>query len=318
MDMEHYTRLDIKEIETILARFDIHSVSSFELLSGGSENTNYVVHSERGKHILCICEQKTEEKAKELANVLKTLEANNFNTSKVIYTTDNESIVISKGKPIMIRGFLEGKIQKDLSPPLLELIGIELARLHQITPPDYLPVQLSYGWEQFSKVEKYAANSEFDIWLKEVIDYVQPYFELHLPKAFCHNDIFWENVIIAKDKSSVTIMDFEEAAQYYRVFDIGMTIIGVCGEGETVNLEKVKHLLDGYRTEIQLSADEIHSLKAFTIYAGAAMTFWRHQNFNYIKPDPKMFDHYSGLKVLVDYVFDLDDDCFVDLIKDNH
>jgi hypothetical protein len=56
-------------------------------------------------------------------------------------------------------------------------------------------------------------------------------------------------------------------------------------------------------------------MKAFTIYAGASMTFWRHQNFNYVKPNIKMSNHYLGLKVLVDDIVKQSDDCFVRLIK---
>ncbi|MDB4292837.1 homoserine kinase [Maribacter sp.] len=315
--MEQYTRLDENEIQAISARFDIQTISSFELLSGGSENTNYLVTSENGKYILCICEQKTADQARELAHLLEYLKTNNFNTSKIIYSTNNEAVIMYKGKPIMIRAFLEGKIQKDLSPQLLQLIGKELAKLHLIAPPEYLPKALSYGKEHFADVKRYAAKSEFDMWLKKVLDYIRPYLKLNLPKSFIHSDVFWENVIISEDEKYATIMDFEESAQYYRVFDIGMTIIGTCAEGEIVNLEKVKQLLVGYQSAVRLSADEINALKAFTIYAAAAMAFWRHQNFNYVKPDPKMFHHYLGLKVLADYVFELPDNCFVDLLEAN-
>jgi Ser/Thr protein kinase RdoA (MazF antagonist) len=89
-----------------------------------------------------------------------------------------------------------------------------------------------------------------------------------------------------------------------------MMIIGMCGEGETINLGKARHLLEGYQSETQLLEEELNSLKAFTIYAGATMSFWRHQNFNYLKPDPHMFDHYLGLKNLVDFMMRQSDDCF--------
>ncbi len=308
--MEHYTRLDKKEIETILARFDIRPIVSFEVLSGGSENTNYLINSKNGKYVLCICEQKTVERSKELTALLEHLEKNHFNTSKTVRTRDNDPITIWNGKPIMVKEFIEGNINKELAPHLLELIGQELGKLHQIEAPDYLPIQLSYGKEQFSNVKKYAANSEFDIWLTDILEYMHPFFDLNLPKSLIHADLFWDNVIITTNERSAIIMDFEEAAYYYRVFDIGMAIIGICAEGETVNLVKAKHLLTGYRSEISLSEEELKSLKAFTIYAGASMTFWRHQNFNHVKPDPQKFGHYLGLKVLVDFMREQVDDCF--------
>lgn len=315
--MVQSVHLDEKEIEVILEQFGICNISSFKLLSGGSENTNYLVESKSRKYVLCICEQKPEKKAKELAHLLNHLEANNFNTSKIIPSTNNEFVIICNDKPTMVKGFIEGKIQKALSPHLLKTIGKELGKLHQLAIPEYLPTQANYGKENFANVKEYAANSEFDSWLEMVLEYVSPYFKLNLPRSLIHSDVFWNNVIISEDESTAVIMDFEESVNYYRVFDIGMTIIGICGEGAIVNLEKAKHLLAGYQSEVQLSADEINSLKAFTIYAGASITFWRHHNFNYIKPDPKMFNHYLGLKVLVDYVFELPDDCFVELMKNN-
>ena len=313
--MQQSTNLNKIEIREILAKFDIHNISSFELLSGGSENTNYLVKSKKGKYVLCIFEQKTVKNAKNLAHLLKHLEINNFNTSKIIYTSDSESVIIWKDKPIIIKTFIEGGIRKDLPPNLLKLIGKELAKLHQINTPEYLSNQLNYGKEQFANVKKYSANSEFDIWLKNILEYILPYLKLNLPKSIIHSDVFWDNVIIGGDDNSATIIDFEESVNYYRLFDIGMTIIGICGEEKIINLEKIKYLLDGYQSEVQLLKDEINSLKAFTIYAGASMAFWRHQNFNYVNPNSEMSNHYMKLKVLVDDIVKQADDCFVRLIK---
>ena len=84
---------------------------------------------------------------------------------------------------------------------------------------------------------------------------------------------------------------------------------------QTINLEKAKYLLAGYQEEFELLDIEIKSLKAFTVYAGAAMTFWRHQHFNHIRPDPKLSDHYLGLKVLTDYMAEQADDCLSKFIS---
>ena len=91
-------------------------------------------------------------------------------------------------------------------------------------------------------------------------------------------------------------MDFEEATYYYRIYDIGMAIVGLCSENEKINLKKVAALLKGYVQEIDLTEKEQNALQPFTVYAAAAMSFWRHQNFNYTKPTPGMEDHYLELK----------------------
>jgi homoserine kinase type II len=312
--MARYTSLKMNEIEPILANYTINNISSFKVLSGGSENTNYLINAENDKYVLTICEQKSDTKARELAHLLEHLEKHHYETSKIIRNTSNEPITLWKGRPIMIKKFIDGKILKDLPHHLIELIGRELGKLHKIEAPEYLSKQVGYGKEQFVNVEKYAANSLFDIWLKEKLKYVSPYFSSNLPKALIHSDVFCDNVIISEDESSVIIIDFEDSAYYYRVFDIGMMIIGICGEEKTVNFEKVRYILKGYRQEIQLLDIELNALQAFTVYAGAAMTFWRHLNFNYTKPDSKLSNHYLGLQVLTDYIEEQPADCFLKLV----
>ncbi len=316
--MAQYSNLTAHEIEAILDNFSINNMESFSVLSGGSENTNYLINTEEIKYVLTICEQKLEKNARELAQLLEHLENNQFETSKIIRNANNEPVTLWKGKPIMVKKFIDGKIIKDLSPRLIELIGKELGKLHKIEAPEYLSKQLLYGKEHFANVEKYAANSSFDIWLKEKLAYVSPYFTTNLPKALIHGDVFYNNVIISEDKSSAVIMDFEEAAYYYRIYDIGMIIIGVCSEETAVNMDKVRCILKGYSQEIELLDIEINALQAFTVYAGASMTFWRHINFNYTRPDPKFSDHYLGLKVLTDFIAEQPADCFLQLIKKNN
>jgi homoserine kinase type II len=105
-------------------------------------------------------------------------------------------------------------------------------------------------------------------------------------------------------------MDFEESAFYFRVYDIGMAIIGLCRDDLMINLGKVKSLLIGYNNINNLSDNELKSLKAFTVYAGVSMTFWRFVNFNYVKPNPLLSNHYIELKNLTDSLQKLPDNIF--------
>ena len=233
-----YTTLNIEEINAITKQHDIDKILSASVLSGGSENTNYLIHSKNKKYVLTICEQKSIEEAKHLAQLLEHLARNNFSTSRVIRTQKEELTSIYQHKPILLKSFLEGDIIKDLSSDLMELIGIQLGRLHQIKAPDYLPTALNYGIEHFGQVAIYAENSTFHIWLKKIKTQIIPYLSASLPRALIHSDVFYNNVIIEEDKSKVTIMDFEEATHYYRIFDIGMAIVGLCSENEEINLKK--------------------------------------------------------------------------------
>ncbi|MFT4568378.1 MAG: homoserine kinase type II [Saprospiraceae bacterium] len=309
--MAQYSNLTIEQVKAICADYEIYKIHTYKILSGGSENTNYLITSTQGKYVLTICEQKSEQKARELSLLLEHLAENHFQTSKIVQNTEDEPVTLWEGKPVMVKKYIEGKVIDDLSLTLLQLIGGEIAKLHKIEAPSFLPTQIDYGRERFHEVGIYAAGSVFEKWLQEKLEYVTPCFSLHLSRALIHSDVFDNNVIISDNESSAIIMDFEEACHYYRIFDIGMAIIGTCREGQTVNFEKATQLVKGYLKETTLSKEELGALHAFTVYAGASMTFWRHINFNYIKPDPNMFDHYMGLKVLTDNVQQWNTDCFL-------
>ena len=165
-----------------------------------------------------------------MANLLEHLAKHDFDTSEVVRTTSNALVSGWNGKPVMLKVFLFGEIMDDLPPLILENIGIKIGKLHLITPPSYLPGVLPYGQEYFHEAGRYAPNSSFTKWLEIIHEYIKPYLKTNLPKTLIHSDIFYSNVIINLKVPDACIMDFEEAANYYRIFDLGMTIVGLCSE----------------------------------------------------------------------------------------
>ncbi len=309
--MAQYTVLNDTDLQTILSHYTVEKVLSYKVLSGGLENTNYLVKTENNSFVLTICEQKSIEKAEELASLLDYLNLNNFSTSKLVKTNNEALTAVWNEKPVMLKEFIQGEIIQDLPKELLVYLGSELSKLHQIKAPDYLPRTLNYGIEHFDRVQLYARDSTFYKWLKRTQDYIEAYISPELPKAFIHSDIFYNNIIVNRDGKCATIMDFEEACYYYRVFDIGMMLIGTCCDGETINLNKVACLLEGYQREIELLDIEKKALRAFTVYAATATAFWRHQNFNYVNVILEKKDHYLEMKLLADGIRNLPDNFFV-------
>ncbi len=285
--MAQYTVLNDAEVQTILAYYGTEKVTSYKVLSGGSENTNYLVYTENESFVLTICEQKSMLEATELASLLVYLKHNKFSTSILIKTLAGTLTTLWNNKPVMLKEFIEEDIVQDLSENLLVYLGRELAQLHQIEAPDYLPQTVAYGLERFDEVQVYSPDAEFYKWLKSTQHYIESQIDANLPKALIHSDIFYSNIIADSNGKQATIMDFEEACYYYRLFDIGMMIIGTCRDENTINSSKVDSLLKGYQQEIQLLDIEKKALKAFTLYAATATAFWRHQNFNYVNVIPE-------------------------------
>ena len=140
--MAQYSNLTMEQVKAICANYDIYKIHTYKILSGGSENTNYLITSTQGKYVLTICEQKSEQKTREISLLLEHLEENNFQTSKIVRNTEDESVSLWEGKPVMVKEYIEGQVLDDLSPALLQLIGREIAKLHKIEAPSFLPTQI--------------------------------------------------------------------------------------------------------------------------------------------------------------------------------
>ena len=304
--MTHTKVITDVDMERILIPYGIKMVS-YKMLSGGSANTNYLIRTEDNAFVLTICDEKSIEETEKLASLLEYLKQDKFSTSELIQTTTRALTTTWNSKPVMLKGFIEGDIAKDISEDLLLYLGKELAQLHQIKAPDFIPREIAFGLQHFDEVQVYAPDSSFYKWLKATQRYIESNLDTDLPKALIHSDIFNSNIIATKDGKQATIMDFEEACYYYRVFDIGMMIIGTCSDKTSINLDKVASLLKGYQQEIQLLEIEKKALKAFTIYAATATAYWRHQNFNHVNFNPEMKDHYLEMKNLADYVMNMSD-----------
>ena len=311
--MAHYSILNKADILEILKPYSIYSIKKFKILDGGSENTNYKIDSEVGKIVLTISEQKTIQEAQDLAELLDHLKKNNFDTSELVHTSENKSLSIYKNKPVMVKRYLEGKIMSDIPLHLLQQIGADTARLHKISVPDYVRDIMWCGKERFNEVKQYALNSPFDLWLKDTHSYIDKNTAPDLPKAFIHSDIFGSNIIINNDKTKATIMDFEEATHYYRVFDIAVLFISLCVQSGDIDFIRASSILKGYTSVTRLTDEEKQALQPLTVYAAAGVAFWRHKNFNFTKPDKDLKDTYLKMKDLADRVRALSSNFFSSL-----
>ena len=311
--MAHYSILNKADILEILKPYSIYSIKKFKILDGGSENTNYKIDSEVGKIVLTISEQKTIQEAQDLAELLDHLKKNNFDTSELVHTSQNKSLSIYKNKPVMVKRYLEGKIMSDIPLHLLQQIGADTARLHKISVPDYVRDIMWCGKERFNEVKQYALNSPFDLWLKDTHSYIDKNTAPDLPKAFIHSDIFGSNIIINNDETKATIMDFEEATHYYRVFDIAVLFISLCVQSGDIDFIRASSILKGYTSVTRLTDEEKQALQPLTVYAAAGVAFWRHKNFNFTKPDKDLKDTYLKMKDLADRVRALSSNFFSSL-----
>ena len=132
--MAVYTKFDKKDIEEILSNYSIGKLKSFKGIQEGIENTNYYLLVEEKKYILTIYEKRVNpEDLPFFSELMLGLINKNYKCPVPIINNKNIKISNYKGKKLMIVSFLEGKAKKILTPVDCKKVGIEVAKMHEIT-----------------------------------------------------------------------------------------------------------------------------------------------------------------------------------------
>lgn len=305
--MASYSTLSFPQINEIFATYGLSPVEKYEPLSGGLENTSFLVSASHQQYVLTVLEQKSLRKTQELASLLNHLFTHTFYTSRVIETAAGDVVSTYRGKPVLLKYYIPGEITPDLSDEAMVAIGRQMAHLHTIPAPPYLPTEYGYGQQAFGELFL-RTDEPFVGWLQEKHIFIRENLRNDLPRALIHGDVFYDNVI--RSEAGVAITDFEEACYYYRIFDLAMAVVGTCAPEGTILLPKVRALLVGYEAVHRLELVEKTKLRATVVYAAVAAAFWRYRQYHVVNPDEAMKNHHRAMQRIADDAFDRTDEEF--------
>ncbi len=310
--MALYARLDRAAVQSLARRFGIDDITVFSVMDGGLENTNYCLETSSGKYVLTICDQKSLNHATNLARLLVHLVDHGIHTSSVVMPPKEPIVILHDEKPVMLKHYVDGDIATNLTGDLLVQLGEEMARLHEIPAPSYLPRSFPYGRSYFAEVLNSNLDHAYVDWLSEKKSYLQEQIPQNLPMTLIHGDVFFDNLIVQGERL-MAIIDFEEACHYYRNFDLGMVIVGACRNRQGISFEKVRKFLRGYQNKMTLESAERESLKAFAVYAAVATSFWRFRQYHLLRPEPQLYDKHVEMQTLADTISEYSDSSFMEL-----
>ena len=314
--MASYAHLAKPAVEALARRFGIGGIADFSVMNGGRENTSYCVETSTGTYVLTLWDQKSLKQATDLANLLAYLTDRGIRTSRVVAPSREPIVVVHDEKPVMLKRYVEGDVRSNLTGNLLVQLGGEIARLHKIPAPPYIPQSFLYGRSYFPEVTDSGLGHGYLEWLSEKNDYLQEQIPQDLPLALIHGDVFFDNVIVQGDRL-MAIIDFEEACQYYRCFDLGMVVVGVCRRRKGISFRKARQFIRGYQKETPLQVVERESLKAFAVYAAVATSFWRFRQYHLRRPEPRLYDKHVEMQALADSICEYPDSRFRELFSEN-
>jgi len=279
--MAVYTKFQKENIEEILSSYAIGKLNSFKGIQEGIENTNYFLLVDNKKYILTIYEKRV--KSEDLpffSELMTSLNKASVRCPIPIVNKQKKSITDYNGKKLMIVTYLEGKAKKILTPQNCKSVGIEVAKMHEITKNFKIKRKNNLSinsWRKlFSSVKKECSKIHQD--LPKLIEYnlndVEKNWPNDLPKGIIHADLFSDNIFFNNNEFS-GLIDFYFSCEDFYAFEIAICFNALCFDGVPKNLSfnvtKAKNFIDGYNSIRKLTDDEKGNIKVLS--QGAALRF---------------------------------------------
>jgi homoserine kinase type II len=310
--MANYMQLHESDVQEIAEHYDL-TIIDFAPIEGGASGSHYLLHTRQGRYVLTVSGNKTPDSVTRLGQLLRVLVKHQFPTSHLLPSVQGDTATVYREKPVMIKVYIVGQVYRELDQTMLRQVGVAMARLHQLSVPDYLLDKQLYGMPHYSSIIGHNLDPEYETRIVQRLAYLEERVPQELPRSLIHSDLFYDNVLFV-DKKLKAIIDFEDAIYYYKGFDLGMGIVGLCIRESVVALDKVRALVAGYQRIRQLEEKEKETLQLFSEYAAAIVSCWRYWKYNVDTPIAKKARTHLPMLRLAERISDIPPTRFLDAI----
>jgi homoserine kinase type II len=276
--MAVYTDISETDITAFLELYDIGKLRSYKGIAEGVENSNFLLHTDRGSYILTLYEKRVN--ADDLPfflGLMDHLAARGISCPLPVHQKSSKTIGRLADRPAAIVTFLEGMWMRRPSAEHAREVGQALAALHlaggdfQIKRTNALSIA---GWRPLWNAAALRAD-EVEPGLSNEVDkdlqHLEHNWPVNLPTGICHADLFPDNVFFLDNKLS-GVIDFYFACNDLLVYDLSVCLNAWCFEKDnSYNLTKGIALLAGYQSVRPLSRDEARALPLMA--HGSALRF---------------------------------------------
>ena len=276
--MAVYTDVGDEELVAFVAAYDIGEVVSFKGIAEGVENSNYLLQTTRGSHILTLYEKRVRlEDLPYFLGFMDHLAARGFACPTPLHGRDGNALRELCGRPAAIVTFLEGMWPRRIQPRHCAQLGETLARMHSagasfaMTRRNNLSVDSWRGLFDSCAPRAHEVKPGLDSLLESEIGFLEANWPAGLPSGVCHADMFPDNVFFLGDRLS-GIIDFYFACNDFFAYDIAICLNAWCFERDgSFNVTKAQLLLSNYRRIRPLSDRELQAIPVLA--RGSAIRF---------------------------------------------
>ena len=280
--MSVYTELSESDISAILADYNLGTLTSFEGIAAGIENSNFFIntqgHENSARFVLTIFERMDETELPYFMRLMRHLAHNGLACPDVMQRKNGSLLFEVHGKKGCIVSCLSGKTLAELNEAQLFSSGRALAQLH-LAGADFdehrnNPTGMAWLEENVEAViDKTGTRYGNDAaqLLKDELTFQRSCNWESLPDGVIHGDLFVDNILFEGDKAS-GIIDFYYAHSAPYAMDIAITLNAqavLLSEGDDARTEA---FLNGYQSLRSLDEEEQKALPL--LLRLGALRFW--------------------------------------------
>jgi homoserine kinase type II len=276
--MAVYTEISDDELAEFIASYDLGALLSYKGIAEGVENTNYLVHTEKGPFFLTLYEKRVAPADLPFfLGLMEHLAKAGINCPTPVRDANGLMLRELVGKPAALVTFLEGVWIRRPQARHCWAMGQAMARLHlagrsfKLSRANALGLA---GWRPLyasfrSRAEDVAPGLSATI--EQELDQLEASWPADLPQGVIHADLFPDNVFFLGDALS-GLIDFYFACNDAFAYDIAATLNAWCFETDhSFNVTKGQALLKGYQSARSLTVAERQALPLLA--RGAALRF---------------------------------------------
>ena len=292
--MAVYTDVTEQELGAFLRSYDIGGLLSYKGIAEGTENSNFILHTDTGSFILTLYEKRVDRADLPFfLGLMEHLGKRGVACPLPVHRRDGTVIGELAGRPAAIITFLEGMWPRRATAVHCRAVGAALASFH-VDGADFplkRPNALSLpGWRTLWD-GCHARADEVEPGLVKEVEADFSLFESRwpsdLPEGVIHADLFPDNVFFLGTELS-GLIDFYFACNDFLAYDVAVCLNAWCFERDhSFNLTKGAALLAGYQGVRRLSPAEVEALPM--LGHGAALRFMLTRLFDWLHgPDGAM------------------------------
>jgi len=261
--MAVYTALDKDALSELVDDYGLGRLVAAHGIPGGSVNTNYLLDTTRGKHLLRIDEVKGELDVKRELDLLLFLRKQGFPCPQPLADRKGRYYRELGGKCVSLYRYIDGRVLlvEGLGAERLEQTGRLLAELHSLGKHYKKGIEHRFTYERIADIYAGVRDRLPVYWkrivraLDDEVEYLRNYLETKLPRGIIHGDLFPDNLLF-KGEKLVAMLDFEAAARGRFVFDLATAVNALCFVDDHYDLKRFEALMAGYESLRPLSLAE--------------------------------------------------------------